>query len=88
MVNKGQQMAILKFYTNSCEPCALLTNTLTKGGIETTNIDAKANTDLVAEHGIRTVPTLVDTRTGQKLVGLKSIIEINAWIKQCDQIEN
>lgn len=85
-------MAILKFYTASCEPCALLTNILAKGGIETTNIDAKANTGLVAAlvaaHGIRTVPTLVDTRTGQKLVGLKSIIEINAWIKQCDQIES
>lgn len=78
-------MALLKFYTKNCEPCKLLSKILEKAEIKTTDLDARHELNLVSIYGIRTVPTLVHEATGELLVGLKSIIEIQEWIAKCDQ---
>lgn len=78
-------MALLKFFTKNCEPCKLLSNILEKAEIKVKDVDARHDLTLVSAHNIRTVPTLVHEETGEKLVGLKSIIEIQKWIAECDQ---
>ena len=76
---------ILKFYTKTCEPCKLLTKILATGNVAVTEIDASSSPDLVRHYGIRVVPTLVHIDSGKQLGGLKSIIEINEWIKTCEE---
>lgn len=78
-------MALLKFYTKTCEPCKKLSNLLETEGIETVGVDAKEAVELVASYGIRTVPTLVHEESGEKLVGLYPISEIRKWINTCNE---
>lgn len=56
-----QKGKILKFYSDSCMPCKLLTNVLKEEGIahEAINIAEDANMDLVSKYGIRSVPVLI-----------------------------
>ncbi len=76
---------IVRFTASWCGPCKMLAKTLeqieTDIPIEVVDIDE--HPDLATEYGIRGVPTLVmveDNIAGKRLVGNKTIQEIEAFI--------
>ena len=76
---------IVRFTASWCAPCKALAAVLDK--IETNIpievVDIDEQTDLAAEFGIRTVPTLVlmeDNVATKRIIGLKSKQEIEAFI--------
>jgi thioredoxin 1 len=76
---------ILRFTAAWCSPCKQLAKTLEQ--IETNIpievIDIDVNPEIATEFGIRSVPTLVmmeDNVTTKRLVGNKTIQEIEAFI--------
>ena len=76
---------IVRFTASWCQPCKMLAKTLeeieTDVPIEVVDIDEQ--TDLATEFGIRSVPTLVmmeDNNVLKKMVGLKTIQEVEAFI--------
>ena len=76
---------IIRFTASWCAPCKALAAVLDK--IETNVpievVDIDEQTDLAAEFGIRTVPTLVlmeDNVATKRIIGLKSKQEIEAFI--------
>ena len=76
---------VVRFTASWCAPCKALAAVLDK--IETNIpievVDIDEQTDLAAEFGIRTVPTLVlmeDNVATKRIIGLKSKQEIEAFI--------
>jgi thioredoxin 1 len=76
---------VVRFTASWCAPCKALAAVLDK--IETNVpievVDIDEQTDLAAEFGIRTVPTLVlmeDNVATKRIIGLKSKQEIEAFI--------
>ncbi len=76
---------IVRFTASWCGPCKMLAKTLeqveTEIPIEVVDIDEQP--ELATEFGIRGVPTLVmveDNVAGKRLVGNKTIQEIEAFI--------
>lgn len=76
---------IIRFTATWCGPCKALASVLEK--IETDIpievVDIDEQTDLATEFGIRSVPTLVmmeDNNVLKKMVGLKTIQEVEAFI--------
>lgn len=65
-------MVLYKFYKDDCIPCKQLSMQLKKDGIETIDIDVKnpAHSILMDVYEIMSVPTLVNTETREKKVGL------------------
>lgn len=59
---------ILKFYSESCGPCKVMTNTLKKlpPEIEVQSIETSidANSDLVDTYKIRSIPTIIVVNEG------------------------
>lgn len=82
---KGDKMRILRFTAEWCAPCKTLERQIEKANlqvpIEIYNIDD--NTDLAAEYGIRSVPTLI-LMDGNTEVKRKSGIlmskELEEWV--------
>lgn len=52
-------MKILKFYTDTCMTCRMLSKILDKMDVEVESIDATEDLKKVDEYGICTTPTLV-----------------------------
>jgi len=76
---------IVRFTASWCKPCKAMASVLdqieTDVPIEVVDIDEQ--TDLATEFGIRSVPTLVmmeDNVATKRIVGLKTIQEIEAFI--------
>lgn len=76
---------IIRFTATWCSPCKMLAKTLesieTNIPIEVVDIDEQP--DLATEFGIRSVPTLVmmeDNVATKRLIGLKTIQEVEAFI--------
>ena len=76
---------IVRFTASWCNPCKAMASVLeqieTDVPIEVVDIDEQ--TDLATEFGIRSVPTLVmmeDNVATKRIVGLKTIQEIEAFI--------
>ena len=76
---------VIRFTASWCGPCKMLAKTLeqveTDVPIEVIDIDEQP--DIATEYGIRGVPTLVmmeDNVATKRLVGVKTIQEIEAFI--------
>jgi len=76
---------VVRFTASWCKPCKAMASVLdqieTDVPIEVVDIDEQ--TDLATEFGIRSVPTLVmmeDNVATKRIVGLKTIQEIEAFI--------
>ncbi len=76
---------VIRFTATWCSPCKMLAKTLesieTNIPIEVVDIDEQP--DLATEFGIRSVPTLVmmeDNVATKRLIGLKTIQEVEAFI--------
>lgn len=77
---------ILKFSSNYCQPCKLLSATLKKIGLEVEEVDIDEKPELVAKYNVRGVPTMVylhDDLVFGTLVGNKSEKDIMSWVEQC-----
>ena len=73
-------MEILRFTSETCQPCKMLAKTLESMDINQniTVIDIGKNPEAIDQYNIRGVPTLI--YKGEQLVGLKNAAEITAWI--------
>jgi len=78
---------ILRFTASWCQPCKLLAEILehveTKLPIEVIDIDV--HTEIAAEYGVRSVPTLVmveDNVVLKTSIGVKSKQQLEAWINE------
>ena len=61
-------MKILKFYTETCVPCKVITKILDKiDGIEVESINAIENVDAVDKYNICTTPTLIFLKDGEEV---------------------
>ena len=82
---RNNMKKILRFTASWCGPCKMLAKNLesvkTELPIEVVDIDV--HTELATEYGIRGVPTLVmveDDVEKKRLVGTKSLKELEEWI--------
>jgi len=76
---------VIRFTASWCNPCKMLAKTLesVKTDIPIEVIDIDEQPDLATEFGIRSVPTLVmmeDNVATKRLIGLKTIQEVEAFI--------
>lgn len=76
---------IVRFTASWCAPCKAMAEVISqiKTDIPVEVIDIDEQTDLATEFGIRSVPTLVmmeDNVATKRIIGLKSIQEIEAFI--------
>jgi thioredoxin 1 len=76
---------ILRFTASWCGPCKMLAKNLesvkTEVPIEVVDIDV--HPEMATEFGIRGVPTLVmieDEKENKRLVGMRSLKELEEWI--------
>lgn len=67
---------LLKFTSPTCQPCKELNRQIqeTFAQVELEEVDVTKNHDIVMEYGVRSVPTLVNTDTEEKFVGLEPIL--------------
>lgn len=71
---------LLKFTSPTCQPCKELNRQLKEGTgigeqLELEEVDVTRNPDIVMQYGVRSVPTLVNVDTGEKIVGLEPILD-------------
>lgn len=73
-------MEILRFTSDTCQPCKILAKTLANMDIHQTIkvIDIGEHPEAIDQYNIRGVPTLI--YKGEQLVGNKSMAEIRAWL--------
>jgi thiol-disulfide isomerase/thioredoxin len=64
-------MKILKFYSDTCPPCKVLTEQLSKRDIthlDITEVNVKIDTELKTKYGVRRVPTIIQvSEDGEEL---------------------
>lgn len=77
---------IFKFSAEWCQPCKQLTKILAEAGIPVEEIDIDKAQDVVVAFDIRSVPTLVHSETGEKLIGVKTAKEIKDWVAKCESL--
>jgi glutaredoxin len=71
---------IIKFYTEGCQPCKAVSSVLNSNEIDYDEIDIGKDIKSAIHHKIRSVPTVLNTKTGATLVGFKSISKTQEWI--------
>jgi thioredoxin-like negative regulator of GroEL len=76
---------IIKFESPTCQPCKLLTKTLSEIDVQypIEIVDISIEHERASLWNIRTVPTLVMTEAGgeiKRLIGYKSAFEVEKWI--------
>lgn len=81
-------MKILKFYTETCVPCKVLSKVLEKiEGIEVESINALENVPAVDKYCICTTPTLIFLKDDVEVArthGLVSEKDIREILQKCD----
>lgn len=71
---------IIKFYTEGCMPCKVVTTILDDKGIIYTPVDIEKDMESAILHRVRSVPTLINTDTGTRLVGFKNRETVEDWL--------
>ena len=73
---------LIKFTSPTCQPCKELNRQLKEGtgtgtgiGVLLEEVDVTRNPDIAMQYGVRSVPTLVNLDTGEKIVGLEPILD-------------
>lgn len=78
-------MKLLKFQATWCQPCKALSKSLSTVdlGVDIEEIDIEQSRDLVADYGVRSVPTLVLLKDGvelSRIVGNTTVDKIQTMI--------
>lgn len=73
-------MAIIKFMSKGCAPCAAVGNVLDSMGIEHDTIDIAEDIEKAIEYQVRSVPTILNTETNERLLGFNGIYKTEEWI--------
>jgi len=71
---------IIKFYTQGCAPCKAIDSILTQMDVSFHEVDISQDIDKAIEFKVKSVPTLLNTESGERLVGFKSISHTEGWI--------
>jgi len=71
---------IIKFYTQGCAPCKAVDSVLTSMEIPFHEVDIGQNIDEAVKYKVRSVPTLLNAKTGERLVGFKGIKHTEGWL--------
>tara|TARA_R110000822_G_scaffold19575_2_gene63783 strand:+ start:274 stop:507 length:234 start_codon:yes stop_codon:yes gene_type:complete len=71
---------LIKFYTEGCAPCYALSVLLDAKMIEYEAIDISKNINQAIKHKVRSVPTLLNTETGARLMGFKDKQTVEEWL--------
>jgi thioredoxin 1 len=76
---------VLRFTASWCGPCKMLAKNLesVNTGVPIEVVDIDVFPEVATDYGIRGVPTLVmieDDRETKRLVGMKSLKELEDWI--------
>ena len=73
-------MALIKFMTKGCAPCAAVGQVLDNLEVEYQEVDLATDIDAAVAHKVRSVPTLLNTETGERLTGFPGIYKTQDWI--------
>lgn len=73
-------MAIIKFMSKGCAPCNAVGSVLDSMGIEYETVDIAEDIEKAIEHQVRSVPTLLNTETKERLLGFNGIYKTEEWI--------
>ena len=71
---------ILKFSTAGCSPCYALGLVLDSMMVEYTEVDISEKVSMAIEYRVMSVPTLVNTETGARLVGFNDKKILEEWL--------
>ena len=76
----GRLKMLIKFYTKGCQPCYALSVALDKLMIEYTEVDIGKDLESAIKHEVMSVPTLLNTETGNRLTGFTSQVQLEEWL--------
>jgi thiol-disulfide isomerase/thioredoxin len=71
---------IIKFYTEGCGPCYALGILLDKLMVDYDEIDIGKDFESAIDHRVLSVPTLLNSATGSRLVGFKDKETVEEWL--------
>jgi thioredoxin-like negative regulator of GroEL len=71
---------IIKFYTEGCQPCKALTTLLDNMMVEYVSCNREEEWLLAADNRIMSVPTLLNTETGKRLIGFKNKEKVKEFL--------
>jgi|TARA_R110000822_G_scaffold131716_1_gene268819 thiol-disulfide isomerase/thioredoxin len=71
---------IIKFYTEGCAPCKAVTQVMNSMEIPYHEINIGQNIGEAIKYKVMSVPTLLNAKTGERLVGFKSITHTTEWL--------
>lgn len=77
-------MKILKFYSDSCGPCKVLTKNLKEAGIEVEEINVQEDSYLIDKYEIRNIPTLIKIENDtvlDRFTGIMTVDQLKNWCK-------
>lgn len=77
-------MKILKFYSDSCGPCKVLTKNLKEAGIDVENINVQEDSYLIDKYEIKNIPTLIKIENDtilDRFTGIMTVDQLKNWCK-------
>lgn len=77
-------MKILKFYSDSCGPCKVLTKNLKEAGIDVENINVQEGSYLIDKYEIKNIPTLIKIENDtilDRFTGIMTVDQLKNWCK-------
>lgn len=77
-------MKILKFYSDSCGPCKVLTKNLKEAGIEVEEINVQEDSYLIDKYEIKNIPTLIKIENDtilDRFTGIMTVDQLKNWCK-------
>jgi|SRR5262245_15483858 len=88
-VLRSKQPVLVDFYTDTCQPCRMMSPVLQEleteagGQLKVFKVDAASETELAATYGVRAVPAFYAFANGQcvgQTVGAKSKANMKKWL--------
>ena len=74
----------LKFYSDSCGPCKVLTKNLKEAGIDVENINVQEDSYLIDKYEIKNIPTLIKIENDtilDRFTGIMTVDQLKNWCK-------
>lgn len=70
----------IKFGSPTCGPCRKLSQMLHTASIEIEEVNPFEDIELASKYNITTMPTIVNTETGETLVGMQTLDKIKEFM--------
>lgn len=71
---------LIKFHTEGCNPCYALSVMLDNMMVEHESVDIEKDMDAAIKYRVMSVPTLLNTETGARLIGFKDKQTVEKWL--------